>query len=54
MLVITRKVGETIRIGPNIHVTVLRQNNGQVKLGVDAPRDMVIVREETERPVAVN
>ena len=46
MLVLSRKVGERILIGDNIAVTVVRVGPGVVRLGVDAPRDLVIVREE--------
>ena len=46
MLVLSRKVGERILIGENIAVTVVRVGPGVVRLGVDAPRDLVIVREE--------
>lgn len=44
MLVLTRKVGETIRIGDDIVVTVLEVRRGQVRIGVDAPRQVRIVR----------
>lgn len=44
MLVLTRKVGETIRIGDDIVVTVLEMRRGQVRIGIDAPRQMRIVR----------
>lgn len=46
MLVLSRKVGETILIGDNIAVTVVQVGPGSVRLGVDAPHDVVIVREE--------
>ena len=46
MLVLSRKVGERILIGENIAVTVVRVGPGIVRLGIDAPRDLVIVREE--------
>jgi len=62
MLVLTRKVGETIRIGDNVTVRVLALRGGQVSLGFDAPSDVRIFREEVlhapagephpERPVA--
>jgi carbon storage regulator len=46
MLVLTRKLGETIRIGDQIKVTVLEVRAGQVKLGIDAPADIKVHREE--------
>jgi carbon storage regulator len=46
MLVLSRKVGEKILIGDNISVTVVRLGPGIVRLGVEAPHDLTIVREE--------
>jgi carbon storage regulator len=46
MLVLSRKVGERILIGENIAVTVVRVGPGMVRLGVEAPEQMPIVREE--------
>lgn len=46
MLVLSRKVGERILIGDNIIVTVVRVGQGSVRLGVEAPTNMPIVREE--------
>jgi carbon storage regulator len=46
MLVLSRKVGERILIGDNISVTVVRLAPGVVRLGVEAPENMSIVREE--------
>jgi carbon storage regulator len=46
MLILTRRVGEIIRIGPNIVVTVLGVNGSHVRLGVDAPKDVAVHREE--------
>lgn len=46
MLVLSRNVGTSIIINGNITVTVLEYNRGQVRLGIDAPRDVDIVREE--------
>ena len=46
MLVLSRKVGERILIGDNIAVTVVRVGPGIVRLGIDAPHELVIVREE--------
>ena len=46
MLVLSRKVGERILIGDNISVTVVRVAQGTVRIGVEAPDEMAIVREE--------
>jgi carbon storage regulator len=46
MLVLTRRMGETIRIGPHIVVTILGVNGAHVRIGVEAPRDVEVHREE--------
>jgi carbon storage regulator len=46
MLVLSRKPGERILIGDNVTVTIVRIGPNNVRLGIDAPRDMNIVREE--------
>ncbi|MEA1955684.1 MAG: carbon storage regulator CsrA [Campylobacterota bacterium] len=46
MLVLARKLNETIKIGGDVEVKVLSIENGVVKLGIDAPRDIDIVRNE--------
>ena len=46
MLILTRKEGETITIGDEISVIVLGVNGAQVKIGIDAPRDVAVYREE--------
>ncbi|HMK44978.1 MAG TPA: carbon storage regulator CsrA [Dissulfurispiraceae bacterium] len=46
MLVLTRKTDQTIAIGESIKIKILEIGNGFVKLGIDAPRDMPIYREE--------
>ena len=48
MLVLSRKVGERILIGDNIAVTVVRVAPGIVRLGVEAPKDLPILREEIQ------
>jgi carbon storage regulator len=45
MLVVTRKVGESVRIGDDVVVTVKLLDGGQVRLGIEAPSEMLIVRE---------
>ena len=46
MLVLSRKVGERIRIGDGITVTVVRVTGGGVRLGIEAPAELPVVREE--------
>lgn len=46
MLVITRKAGEGIYVGDNVFVKVLSIRGSQVRFGFDAPRSVVILREE--------
>ncbi|MGA2799594.1 MAG: carbon storage regulator CsrA [Thermoguttaceae bacterium] len=46
MLVLSRKVGEKILIGDNISVTVVRVAQGIVRIGVEAPQNLPVVREE--------
>jgi len=51
MLILARKAEEEIRIGDNVVVKILGIHNGQVKLGIDAPRDMRVVRGELYREI---
>lgn len=46
MLILTRRVDETVMIGQDITVTVLGVRGNQVRLGIGAPKDVVIHREE--------
>jgi len=46
MLVLSRKVGERIVVGEHIKITVVRMGQGSVRIGIEAPGDMAIVREE--------
>ncbi len=46
MLVLTRKLMEKLYIGDNVCVTVVRLEGGQVRLGIDAPREVAVVRAE--------
>jgi len=46
MLVLTRRLGETLLIGDDIKLTVVGVKNGQVRLGIDAPKEVNIQREE--------
>ncbi|MCZ6618000.1 MAG: carbon storage regulator CsrA [Gammaproteobacteria bacterium] len=46
MLILTRRVGETLMIGNDITVTVLGVKGNQVRVGVNAPREVAVHREE--------
>ncbi|MDV4149723.1 carbon storage regulator CsrA [Clostridium sp. AL.422] len=46
MLVITRKKGESILIGDDIEITVSKVEDGSVKLAINAPKEMTILRKE--------
>ena len=46
MLVLSRKVGERILIGDQIAVTVVRVTGGGVRIGIEAPAEMPVIREE--------
>ena len=48
MLVLTRKKKEIIRIGPDIVVTILRVHRGNVRIGIDAPNHLTVLRGELE------
>ncbi len=50
MLVLSRRQGETIWIGDRIRVTVLKMDRNGVRLGIEAPGEMSILREELVRP----
>ena len=52
MLVLSRKASQGIWIGDNIFVTVLRIEGGRVKLGIEAPADVRVDREEVRNPVS--
>lgn len=60
MLIVTRKKGQSIMIGDDIEVIVSKLEDGSVKLGINAPKDMTILRKElyeevkNENKAAVN
>ena len=49
MLVLSRKVGERLWIGDEISITVVKLTGGGVRIGVEAPPEMPVVREELKR-----
>ena len=46
MLILTRRVGETLMIGDDVTITVLGVKGNQVRIGVNAPKDVAVHREE--------
>ncbi|MDP6967523.1 MAG: carbon storage regulator CsrA [Gammaproteobacteria bacterium] len=46
MLILTRRVGETLMVGDEVTVTVLGVKGNQVRIGVNAPKDVAVHREE--------
>ena len=46
MLILTRRIGETINIGNDIKVTVCAINGSQVRIGISAPKEVKVLRQE--------
>ena len=51
MLVLSRKVGERIWIGDEIAITVVRLTSGGVRIGIEAPSELAVVREELKHKI---
>jgi carbon storage regulator len=54
MLVLSRKQSERIRVGNDIVVTVVRLSGDKVRLGIEAPSDMVVLRDELKSHAAAS
>jgi len=54
MLILTRKLGESIRIGDNIKITVSDIKGKQIRIGIEAPEDVTVHREEVYRVIREN
>ena len=52
MLILTRKTGESMMIGDNITVTVMGVKGNQIRIGVDAPKEVEVHREEIYQKIA--
>ena len=46
MLILTRRVGEALKIGDNVDITILGIKGNQVRIGINAPKDVPVHREE--------
>lgn len=46
MLVITRKVNESFLVGDNVKITIVKTDRGNVRVGIEAPKDVPVVRTE--------
>jgi carbon storage regulator len=51
MLILTRRVGETLMIGDDVKITILKVSGNQIRIGVEAPKDVSVHREEVYQRV---
>lgn len=54
MLILSRKCGQVLHIGNDIHITITEVSGDKVKIGIDAPKDMNIARDELLQVVSEN
>jgi len=54
MLILTRRTGESLRIGDDVEVTVMAVNGSQVRIGIKAPRNIAVDREELRNANSAN
>jgi len=52
MLILSRKVGETLNIGDEVTVTVLGVKGNQIRIGINAPKEVAVHREEIYQKIA--
>jgi carbon storage regulator len=51
MLILTRRAGEGISIGPDVEITILDVSGDHVRIGISAPREVLVLRSELRREV---
>jgi carbon storage regulator len=51
MLILTRRIGETLMIGDDVKITLLKDNGNQFRIGIEAPKNIPIHREEVYRRI---
>lgn len=54
ILTLSREVGQKITIGPNIELTIVEVRGSKVRIGIDAPKDLRILRKELEENDSAN
>ncbi len=53
MLVLTRKAGEGLVIGDDVRITILENKEGRIRIGIEAPRDKTIYRDEVYQRITL-
>ncbi len=54
MLVLSRKEGQSIFIGDDVRITILSSKGGKVRVGIEAPKNITVYREELVKKIAAN
>lgn len=49
VLILTRKTGESVKIGDDVTITITKLTSSRVRLGIEAPKDVLILREEIKK-----